>query len=218
MSLWPSVRHRRGSGPQVAQRDDEIDRLYHQVFDDVLTEMRTDPPRSIPNPDPLRRPLPRAYRRPVTNIAEDVVFLATGEVEDLNLRTPWPMPWRRRRRCARLCRRSIPNRLDQLGNAAGLDSVAGSPDFESGNDGGVVVEYGHCNCVDIGFVLPKAVAKPLLRTRASSSRRRSSRTMVCAVYGVNPTFDRRITSRSGLLESRTLPGAVAWSGRFLAAR
>ena len=33
---------------EVAARDDEIDRLYHQVFDDVLVEMRTDPSKVDP--------------------------------------------------------------------------------------------------------------------------------------------------------------------------
>lgn len=69
----------------VAQRDDEIDRLYHQVFDDVLTEMRTDPAKVDPGTRILfaAHYLERIGDR-VTNIAEDVVFLATGEVEDLN--------------------------------------------------------------------------------------------------------------------------------------
>ncbi len=70
---------------RVAQRDDEIDRLYHQVFDDVLTEMRTDPAKVDPGTRILfaAHYLERIGDR-VTNIAEDVVFLATGEVEDLN--------------------------------------------------------------------------------------------------------------------------------------
>ncbi len=69
----------------VAQRDDEIDRLYHQVFDDVLAEMRTDPAKVDPGTRILfaAHYLERIGDR-VTNIAEDVVFLATGEVEDLN--------------------------------------------------------------------------------------------------------------------------------------
>jgi phosphate transport system protein len=69
----------------VASRDDEIDRLYHQVFDDVLAEMRTDPARVDPGTRILfaAHYLERIGDR-VTNIAEDVVFLATGEVEDLN--------------------------------------------------------------------------------------------------------------------------------------
>jgi phosphate transport system protein len=69
----------------VASRDDEIDRLYHQVFDDVLVEMRTDPEKVDPGTRILfaAHYLERIGDR-VTNIAEDVVFLATGEVEDLN--------------------------------------------------------------------------------------------------------------------------------------
>lgn len=70
---------------EVAARDDEIDRLYHQLFDDVLAEMRTDPEKVDPGTRILfaAHYLERIGDR-VTNIAEDVVFLATGEVEDLN--------------------------------------------------------------------------------------------------------------------------------------
>jgi phosphate transport system protein len=70
---------------EVAARDDEIDRLYHQVFDDVLAEMRTDPAKVDPGTRILfaAHYIERIGDR-VTNIAEDVVFLATGEVEDLN--------------------------------------------------------------------------------------------------------------------------------------
>ena len=69
----------------VAARDDQIDRLYHQCFDDVLAEMRTDPAKVDPGTRILfaAHYLERIGDR-VTNIAEDVVFLATGEVEDLN--------------------------------------------------------------------------------------------------------------------------------------
>ena len=70
---------------EVAARDDEIDGLYHQLFDDVLAEMRTDPDKVDPGTRILfaAHYLERIGDR-VTNIAEDVVFLATGEVEDLN--------------------------------------------------------------------------------------------------------------------------------------
>jgi phosphate transport system protein len=70
---------------EVATRDDEIDRLYHRLFDDVLEEMRTDPAKVDPGTRILfaAHYLERIGDR-VTNIAEDVVFLATGEVEDLN--------------------------------------------------------------------------------------------------------------------------------------
>jgi phosphate transport system protein len=69
----------------VAARDDEIDRLYHKTFEDVLAEMRTDPAKVDPGTRILfaAHYLERIGDR-VTNIAEDVVFLATGEVEDLN--------------------------------------------------------------------------------------------------------------------------------------
>jgi phosphate transport system protein len=70
---------------EVAARDDEIDRLYHKLFDDVLNEMRTDPAKVDPGTRILfaAHYLERIGDR-VTNIAEDVVFLATGEFEDLN--------------------------------------------------------------------------------------------------------------------------------------
>jgi phosphate transport system protein len=69
----------------VATADDEIDRLYHQTFDEVLELMRADPA----NVDRGTRILFAAHYLErigdrATNIAEDVVFLATGEVEDLN--------------------------------------------------------------------------------------------------------------------------------------
>jgi phosphate transport system protein len=69
----------------VAAGDDEIDALYHKTFADVIELMRQDP-------DNVERGarimlaahyLERIGDR-VTNIAEDVVFLASGEVEDLN--------------------------------------------------------------------------------------------------------------------------------------
>lgn len=69
----------------VAARDDEIDGLYHRTFDEVVRLMRADPD----NVERGTRILFAAYYLErigdrVTNIAEDVVFLATGEIEDLN--------------------------------------------------------------------------------------------------------------------------------------
>jgi phosphate transport system protein len=70
---------------QVAVDDDEIDRLYHATFDEVLELMRRDPAnvergtRIIIASHYLERIGDRA-----TNIAEDVVYLVTGDVEDLN--------------------------------------------------------------------------------------------------------------------------------------
>ncbi len=69
----------------VAARDDEIDRLYHRTFDRVLELMRADPA----NVEPGTRILFAAHYVErigdrVTNIAEDIVFLASGQIEDLN--------------------------------------------------------------------------------------------------------------------------------------
>jgi phosphate transport system protein len=69
----------------VAARDDEIDALYHRTFSEVLDFMRADPA----NVDPGTRILFAAHYLErigdrVTNIAEDIVFLATGQIEDLN--------------------------------------------------------------------------------------------------------------------------------------
>ena len=70
---------------EVARGDDAIDDMYHRLFDDTLQLMREDPA----NVDPGARILFAAHYLErtgdrVTDIAEDVVFLATGEVEDLN--------------------------------------------------------------------------------------------------------------------------------------
>jgi phosphate transport system protein len=70
---------------EVAVEDDEIDRLYHATFDEVVELMREDPAnvergaRIIIASHYLERIGDRA-----TNIAEDVVYLVTGDVEDLN--------------------------------------------------------------------------------------------------------------------------------------
>ena len=69
----------------IAARDDEVDHLYHDLFSEVVDLMRQDPE----NVEPGTRILFAAHYTErigdrVTNIAEDVVYLATGEVEDLN--------------------------------------------------------------------------------------------------------------------------------------
>jgi phosphate transport system protein len=70
---------------EVAARDDDIDHLFHRTYDEIVRLMRA-------NPDNVERGtrimfaayyLERIGDR-VTNIAEDVVFLATGDIEDLN--------------------------------------------------------------------------------------------------------------------------------------
>ena len=69
----------------VAARDDEIDHGYRSVFANVIELMRADP-------DTVERGtrlilvahwIERIGDR-VTNVAEDVVYLATGKIEDLN--------------------------------------------------------------------------------------------------------------------------------------
>jgi phosphate transport system protein len=70
---------------QVAALDDEVDDLYHRIFDQTLELMRDDGA----NVEPGTRILFAAHYLErigdrVTNIAEDIVFLASGEVEDLN--------------------------------------------------------------------------------------------------------------------------------------
>lgn len=69
----------------VAERDDEIDHLYREVFTDTVAAMQADPAavergtRVILAAHWIERIGDR-----VTNIAEDVVYLASGQVEDLN--------------------------------------------------------------------------------------------------------------------------------------
>jgi len=70
---------------EVAVEDDEIDRLYHATFDVAVELMRRDPAnvergtRIVIASHYLERIGDRA-----TNIAEDIVYLVTGDVEDLN--------------------------------------------------------------------------------------------------------------------------------------
>lgn len=74
-----------GQARSVAARDDEIDHLYNRIFEEVIDLMRRDPA----NVERGARILLAAHYLErigdrVTNIAEDVVYLASGEVEDLN--------------------------------------------------------------------------------------------------------------------------------------
>jgi len=69
----------------VALRDDEIDHGYRTVFARVIEAMRTDP-QSVDGGTRLilaAHWIERIGDR-VTNVAEDVVYLATGRIEDLN--------------------------------------------------------------------------------------------------------------------------------------
>jgi len=70
---------------RVAGRDDDIDHLYRRIFADVIDLMRTDP-RTIERGTRLilaAHWVERIGDR-VTNIAEAVVYLASGRIEDLN--------------------------------------------------------------------------------------------------------------------------------------
>lgn len=69
----------------VCRRDDEIDHLYNSVYEDAIALMTENPARARQATHMLfaAHHLERLGDR-VTNIGEDVVYLATGQVEDLN--------------------------------------------------------------------------------------------------------------------------------------
>ena len=69
----------------MAKRDDEIDHLYNSVYEDAMALLAAAPERARQTTHMLfaAHHLERLGDR-VTNIGEDVVFLATGRVEDLN--------------------------------------------------------------------------------------------------------------------------------------
>jgi phosphate transport system protein len=69
----------------VCERDDEIDHLYNSVYEDAMALMQVSPERARQATHMLfaAHHLERLGDR-VTNIGEDVVYLATGQVEDLN--------------------------------------------------------------------------------------------------------------------------------------
>jgi phosphate transport system protein len=69
----------------VCARDDEIDHLYNSVYEDAVSLMEAVPERARQATHMLfvAHHLERLGDR-VTNIGEDVVYLATGQVEDLN--------------------------------------------------------------------------------------------------------------------------------------
>ena len=70
---------------RVCERDDEIDHLYNSVYEDAVQLMAVAPERARQATHMLfaAHHLERLGDR-VTNIGEDVVYLATGQVEDLN--------------------------------------------------------------------------------------------------------------------------------------
>jgi phosphate transport system protein len=70
---------------KVAAQDDEMDLLYHAYFERALERMRLEPDWVDAGAHLLfaAKDLERIGDR-VTNIAEEIVLLATGEMEDLN--------------------------------------------------------------------------------------------------------------------------------------
>ena len=72
---------------QVATRDSEVDRLYHRTFEELVAEMGkgTDPDGALRSVTLLlvAHNLERIADR-VTNVAEDIVFLDSGQVVELD--------------------------------------------------------------------------------------------------------------------------------------
>ncbi|GAC1447050.1 MAG: phosphate signaling complex protein PhoU [Ktedonobacterales bacterium] len=70
---------------EICQRDDEIDHRYRDIFTELLERMTQDST-SVPVATSLlfvAHDLERIGDR-VTNIGEDVIFMVTGEIEELN--------------------------------------------------------------------------------------------------------------------------------------
>jgi phosphate transport system protein len=68
----------------ICTRDDEVDHLYRQIFEELLTSMRDSD--NVPQATSLlfvAHDLERIGDR-VTNICEDVIYMVTGEIEELN--------------------------------------------------------------------------------------------------------------------------------------
>jgi phosphate transport system protein len=73
----------------VAQRDDEVDALYNQIYNELLSYMLQDP-RTIKQATHLlwaAHNLERFADR-VTNICERVIFTVTGEMREINVMEP----------------------------------------------------------------------------------------------------------------------------------
>ena len=69
----------------VAAGDDDVDHLYHHIFDELLDLMRADPgERRSGHAHPVRGALPRAHRRPGHEHRRGHRVPGDGEVEDLN--------------------------------------------------------------------------------------------------------------------------------------
>jgi phosphate transport system protein len=69
---------------EIAARDDRVDRIYHRIVDDILQLMVGDSRNVYAGTQLIlvAMNLERIADR-VTNLAEDLVFLETGNVEEL---------------------------------------------------------------------------------------------------------------------------------------
>jgi phosphate transport system protein len=80
------IEHSETKARHVAARDDEIDSLYHKVFDELISDLSSsqDPDAALRAVTLIRMAhhLERIGDR-VTNVAEDIVFLESGEVVEL---------------------------------------------------------------------------------------------------------------------------------------
>lgn len=88
-SLDAFLAHDIDTARTIAEQDDEIDHLYRAVFDELLALMARDPSTLSRGTYLLwcGHNLERIGDR-VTNIAERVIFMATGTMQELNIKTP----------------------------------------------------------------------------------------------------------------------------------
>src|SRR5579863_4818554 len=70
---------------EICAKDDEIDRQYRAIFTDILNTMAKDPTTITPAASLLfvAHDIERIADR-VTNICEDVIYMVSGEIEELN--------------------------------------------------------------------------------------------------------------------------------------
>jgi phosphate transport system protein len=88
-SLEAFVQNDPALGRAVAQRDDELDELYKQIFRELMTFVMEDP-RTVTRALNLlfaAHNLERIGDR-ITNIGERVIYAATGRLEEINVEAP----------------------------------------------------------------------------------------------------------------------------------
>jgi phosphate transport system protein len=88
-SLDALVNHDANAAKEIVTEDDEVDKLYDQVFRELLTFMAEDP-KTIDLATRLKwvvHNLERSADR-VTNICERVVWMVTGKMEELDISKP----------------------------------------------------------------------------------------------------------------------------------